>query len=439
LLKREHCTLDPQLLSHNIEIAVVAAVAILGGLFIGWLGRGGLQRKLNEAQSQLARAESQTKEQSRMVARMRSEQGTVASLALSLPSVVRELNRSDLDPRRVPGLILQLAEAIFQPGLILFYETRRPPGGEGTKELHLVASKGLSETPDSLKHMPFGTGKIGWVAEAKLDMLKEAWVNLTRTDGEIVQDNHPTVEIDILGPLVHHDVHQEEVLGVLCLGAPGIRPRDEKLMFQMVTNLGSLALVNAKYRSKLREQANTDGLTGLLNKRFFLGEALGAEIFKAEQQGQSLSIFIFDIDHFKNYNDNNGHPAGDELLRGLSALLKKNLRPGDLCCRYGGEEFILAMPGADGRVALQVAERIRRAIEQYDFAHQEKQPNGNLTISGGIAVFPQDGDGAAELTEHADQALYHSKRTGRNRVTRYRGVDIGDVGSPIDIRAGSRG
>lgn len=416
--------------------ALLLALAFLLGVVVTGLARRSVYRDRARLRAELARAEAQAREQTRMVGRMRSEQGTVASLALSLPNVVRELNRSDFDPRRVPSLIVQLADAIFQPGQLLFYETRRKPGEERRRqELHLAAHKGLGSMAQSIEHVAFGEGKIGWVAQMKIDMLKDAWINLTRNNGEIVGDNHPALDMEIMGPLTHYDMRfrEEEVLGVLCVGSLGVRPRDEKLMFQMVTNLGSLALVNADYRSKLREQANHDGLTGLLNKRYFMDEVLGQMIFDAEQSAQKLALFIFDIDHFKAYNDHHGHPAGDELLRRMATLLRSSLRPGDLCCRYGGEEFILAMPEADGPEAMQIAERIRRVIEEHTFPNQEEQPNGNLTISGGVAVFPKDGTSATELTRHADEALYQAKRGGRNRVVRYRGVAIGDAGDEIDM------
>jgi diguanylate cyclase (GGDEF)-like protein len=418
----------------NFLLGLAAGGVLLLGLMVGWaLSSRGYTNRVAHLADQLARAENHAKEQGRMVARMRSEQGTVASLALSLPSVVGELNSRDLDPRRVPGLILNLAEAIFQPGQILFYETRRLPGEEkrGT-ELFLVASRGLKSPPESVKQIPFGEGKIGWVAQTRLDMLKTAWRNLTRTDGEFVEDNHPMLELDIVGPLVHHG-NQDEVLGVLAVGSLGIPPRDEKLMFQMVSNLGSMALVNADYRSRLREQAHHDGLTGLLNKRYFLGERLPTLFYEAHCGAKKLALFIFDIDHFKTYNDTNGHPEGDELLRSLARLLRENLRPGDLCCRYGGEEFVIVMPGTTASAAMEVANRIRETIEVFEFPHQEKQPNGSVTISGGVAIYPEDGEDVAELTRHADEALYESKRGGRNRIARYHGVNIGDVGDDRDL------
>ena len=404
---------------------------LLGLLFVGLsvaagiaMGRASRKRLYDEAEerlrTRLTRMEALTREQSRMLA-----QGTVASLALSLPSVVRELNRADLNTRRIPRLILSLAEAIFRPTQVLFYVTRSASGSNAeSQELHLILQKGLQDVPENIKTIPFGQGKLGWVAENRLDRLKEDWVNQALTDGAHIPDNHASLEIDIVGPLVHYTREGEQVLGVLSLGSPQVRPRDEKLMFQMVTNLGSLALVNARNVSRLREQANRDGLTGLLNKSSFM-EELAVKMLDTGKKAECLSLFIFDIDYFKNYNDTNGHPAGDELLRILAKLVSDSLRPGDSCCRYGGEEFLIAMPDTNGKDAFKVAERIRETIADHRFANQESQPNGNLTISGGVSAYPDSGSNLEELIQTADQALYQSKAEGRNRVTRYRSIGMG--------------
>jgi diguanylate cyclase (GGDEF)-like protein len=413
------------------NLVLTGALAIALAALLAWLaGRCGKRYLNNEIvvlNQKLARAVAHGKVQSRIVSQMRSEQSTLASLALSLPSVVRELNSHDLSPRRVPDLILQLAEAIFQPGQILFYQTVMASSPRGNqRELRLTAHRGLGELPETLRRIALGQGKIGWAAEHKVDMLREGWTNLKRTDGIVVESNHPALEADIIGPLVHSTVQGDQVLGVLCIGALGARPRDEKLMFQLVTHLGSLAMVTAQQKKQLADQANHDGLTGLLNKRSFQ-RRLGEMIIEAEQAAKPMGLFIFDIDYFKSYNDTNGHTDGDELLRSLSTLLKNTVRPDDLCCRWGGEEFIVAMPDTDGPLAQQAAERIRREIEDYPFKNQEKQPNGNLTISGGVAIGPLDGADVTTLTKHADQALYESKHKGRNRVSRYRGVQIGSI------------
>ena len=410
------------------EIAVVMlliATAVLLYVLLVTQARGRKQKtEITNLEHRLVRTEAQTKEQSRMISRLESDKGSVASLARSLPTVVRELNSGDIDPRRVPQLIVNLVRAIFQPAQVLFYQTRSTQGGQ---ELALAYCFGLGEIPEQLKIVPFRKGKIGWVATHGIDMLREDWNNPARTDGVRVEDNHPTLKADIVGPLVHHSRDNEEVLGVLCIGAPASMPRDEKLMFQLVTNLGSLALINANLVTRLKGQANTDGLTGLLNKRYFMDDLLPQMIVEVEQQARSLALFIFDIDHFKTYNDTNGHPAGDELLRGLAELLRRQLRPSDRCCRYGGEEFVVAMPNSTREEGLRIAERIRSAVEGEPFGHREKQPGGRVTISGGVAVLPHDGNSAADLTKHADVALYESKRRGRNRITLYHGIDIGDA------------
>ena len=408
-------------------VPIMAALLLLWALLVT-VSRYRKQRaELAKVANRVVRAEAQTKEQSRLISRLRSDNGSVASLARSLPWVVQELNRGDLDPRRVPPLILNLIHAIFQPAQVLFYVARGAGDVQGSaRELTLAEHYGLTDVPDALKRVPFGKGKIGWVAAHRIDMLREDWLNPARTGGARIEDNHGALKSDILGPLVHYSRGHEEILGVLCIGSPGIVPRDEKLMFQLVTNLGSLALVNANLVKRLHTRAKTDGLTGLLNKAHFMNELLGPMIVETESKAGSLSLFLFDIDHFKNYNDTNGHPAGDELLRGLADLLRKQLRPTDRCCRYGGEEFVVAMPDTTREEGFRIAERIRCAVEQEPFPHREKQPGGKVTISGGVAVLPHDGNSAAALTKHADMALYESKRRGRNRTTMYHGIDIGD-------------
>jgi len=417
-------------------------VGMLAGLILGLiLGRSRRRsdvatNEVDRIQARLTRAEKSHKEQVRQLRHLRGEQSNVASLAMSLPEIVRELNSSKLDAKTAPRLIMNLANSIFKPEQILLYVV--PPstdGGPAKRELLLLSQKGLAKVPDEIRRVPFGHGKIGWAAEHKLDKLDSDWFKLSRAEGVTVPNNHPALKLDIVGPLQHFGDHGDEVLGVLCLGAPAIRPQDEKLMFQLVTNLGSLALVNVRNLKRLRNQANTDGLTGLLNKRHLLKE-LANQVIAAENQAQTLGVFIFDIDHFKNFNDTNGHPAGDDLLRQLAQLLRETLRPNDWCCRYGGEEFMVIMPQTGPKEAMEIAEGIRRAIDERVFPHQENQPTGNLTISGGVAVFPTGGSSSEELIKHADSALYESKHSGRNRVTQHHSVSFGELNaneSEIDL------
>lgn len=402
----------------------------LAGFWLGRLGRAASHREIALLTGDVSRSEAHSREQTRLLSRMRFEQATVSGVIRQLPDIVRDLNRSDLEPERIPALLFTLAQDIFQPEHILLYTVAAPGDEEAPNdELILQAHRGLGEVPSALRQIRIGEGRVGWAAENKVEMLSDDWLNQTRTEGKSIAENHPTTRLDMIGPLVHYGGKGAQLLGALCIGVAKSagRPRDEKRMLQLITGLGSIALMNARYVKELQLKANHDGLTGLLNKRHFLLE-LGNLIHKAERENLPLSVFMFDIDHFKKYNDQNGHQDGDELLKTIARVLRKCVRPGDLVGRYGGEEFLLAMPDTDRDGALTAAQRVREAIESYPFAHGEKQPLGKLSISGGVAAFPADGTQGPDLIRNADQALYRAKAEGRNRVFAYRAVEFGESG-----------
>lgn len=173
-----------------------------------------------------------------------------------------------------------------------------------------------------------------------------------------------------------------------------------------------------------REQALFDALTGLYNRRYY-DEQLEIEFVRARRYGRELSVVFLDVDHFKTYNDRNGHAAGDDLLSRLARLVRSSVRVADIvtrgdgaafAARYGGEEFIVLLPETPLSGATVVAERLRHAIEQADFAGAATQPGGRVTLSLGVAsLTPADTSGAG-LAARADGALYRAKRTGRNRT-----------------------
>jgi diguanylate cyclase (GGDEF)-like protein/PAS domain S-box-containing protein len=164
----------------------------------------------------------------------------------------------------------------------------------------------------------------------------------------------------------------------------------------------------------LKQQAIRDGLTGLHNRRY-LDETLPRELQRAERQKQSVGIIMLDIDYFKPFNDTYGHDAGDTLLRAMGAVLQEHTRGADIVCRYGGEEFTLVLPGASLAATQQRAEELRTEVQALMVEHGE-QVLAQVTISLGIAVFPEHGMTADSLIRAADQALYQAKRSGRNRV-----------------------
>jgi two-component system, cell cycle response regulator len=167
--------------------------------------------------------------------------------------------------------------------------------------------------------------------------------------------------------------------------------------------------------SALKEMAVRDGLTALFNHRHFQ-EALAQELSRSSRSGKPCSIVFMDVDNFKAYNDTHGHPDGDKLLRTLSEILIAHLRCSDLAARYGGEEFVLLLPETPKAAALRIAESLRAKVEKEHFPGRERQPLGRVTISAGVACYPEDGRDAQTLLGCADQRLYQAKNGGRNQV-----------------------
>lgn len=175
------------------------------------------------------------------------------------------------------------------------------------------------------------------------------------------------------------------------------------------TNL-SLTQLNAQ----LEDLATVDPLTGLYNRRF-MDETLEREVVRAKRKQAPLAVIMIDIDHFKSFNDALGHAAGDVVLRAAGELMKRHTRASDVVCRYGGEEFLVVMPEAGAEIARERAEALRLAVQKLAISH-EGRALGEVTISLGIAMFPQHGSSVAELVAAADAALYDAKSRGRNRL-----------------------
>jgi diguanylate cyclase (GGDEF)-like protein len=169
-------------------------------------------------------------------------------------------------------------------------------------------------------------------------------------------------------------------------------------------------------QEELRELSTRDALTGLYNRRY-LEESFRRELLLAERTGHPVSVIMGDLDHFKAVNDRCGHLAGDEVLRVFGSLLKQNARASDITCRYGGEEFLLVLPGLTEEGAIERAELLRRTMEATRVSYGASQIT--VTASFGVACFPCHGRTADELIAAADSALYSAKSGGRNRVGVY--------------------
>jgi len=173
-----------------------------------------------------------------------------------------------------------------------------------------------------------------------------------------------------------------------------------------------------EHKMVLREQATRDSLTGLYNRRFF-NETIEREFARARRENYQVSVMIMDIDLFKEINDSYGHVFGDEALRVLSTLINVNVRSGDIAYRYGGDEFVIVMPGAEIEIAKGRAEVICQAFTASSI--HENGRDVSATLSVGIALYPEHGESGIDILRHADLALYQAKHDGRNRVCVWKG------------------
>ncbi len=176
----------------------------------------------------------------------------------------------------------------------------------------------------------------------------------------------------------------------------------------------ALALANLRLRETLKSQAIRDPLTGLFNRRY-LEETMARELDRAKRLGSGLGVIMLDLDHFKEFNDTMGHKAGDALLNALGILIKSQCRGEDIPCRFGGEEFLLLLPGASLEATLARAEKLRRGVKQLKVRYQG-QLLRSTTVSLGVALYPDHGSTGEVVIEAADSALYRAKEEGRDRV-----------------------
>ena len=187
----------------------------------------------------------------------------------------------------------------------------------------------------------------------------------------------------------------------------------KQLIATRVVEQYSLFLANFRLRDALKREAIRDPLTNLYNRRY-MEEALNREVQRAERRKTSVGIIMLDVDHFKKFNDTHGHEAGDLVLEELGNLLQKNIRGGDIACRYGGEEFLLILPDTTLKIAAVRARELLERSRQLRIAHQEQILS--TTISLGVSALPEHGHTIHEIVNAADAALYQAKHNGRNQV-----------------------
>jgi diguanylate cyclase (GGDEF)-like protein len=271
----------------------------------------------------------------------------------------------------------------------------------------------------------FDEGITGWAARNR----EAALVNQAHLDPRVrfVPGTPVDPESLISIPLVARSAIKG-VLNIYRVGENGAFSEAESELAKRFGDAAALALDNAKIRARLEHQARTDSLTGLLNHSVFHERLLQA-LRGASQAHTPVAVMMLDIDDFKRVNDVHGHGVGDELLRLLADVLRASVRPEDVICRLGGEEFAVIMAGCDAVDAQSAAERIRRRLSDIDF-----QAVGGLTISTGIAFGPEHAMNPRELAACAEAAMMTAKVQGKNRIVCYSEEATQRPDTPADAR-----
>ncbi len=278
---------------------------------------------------------------------------------------------------------------------------------EANNELCIKAAQGIAEKVILDTRVKLGEGVCGKVArEGKSFLVKNI-----EQEPDFHRPNRPAYRTNSFMSAVMKS--KDRVMGVINVTdkashqQESFTPLDLKVL-TVIARQAAIAVENAELNQELEFLSTKDPLTNLTNYRFFV-QALDEEIKRLTRLPGNLSILMIDIDHFKSYNDTFGHLEGDQLLRDFAGILTTNLRGIDKVCRYGGDEFVVLLPGANVHEAKIVAEKLRRIVELKEF----KQP---VTISAGVAEFKSPIN-RFELTLRADRALYRAKQQGRNQVS----------------------
>jgi diguanylate cyclase (GGDEF)-like protein len=414
-------------------------LAITSGLLVPILLR--LRSAVGEARAAKASAGQQTSQLKKAHAALEEDLRFLTQFLKDYPRLARELY-SGLSERQIPGVLLAIVQRSLDPQQVAVLVKRADSKSEKSKAPRLVVAAAYPEGA-AVKvgtEVPLDTGEIGFAAESQIvvnrqDLQAETALSRIKPGSGLAGLPQP----DLIAPLVF----DQETLGVMVVAKPR-KSGDPKAALRLVAQTGAQVLHTAAQVSRMKTTAEMDGLTRIYNKKH-MEQTLNELVYRAacaaydqRTAGEalavpSLSVFLFDIDNFKNYNDTNGHLAGDKLLQELAGLVNESVRKDDVFGRFGGEEFLLILPHTTAAQALAAAEKIRTLLADHPFAFAEKQPLNRISVSGGVAEYPHHGLDAAGILHAADEALYEAKRSGRNCVRQAKAA-----ASPVPAPDGAR-
>ncbi len=316
---------------------------------------------------------------------------------------------SSLEIEKTLNVILEETHKVVKYHTGIIYLWRKDDG-------FLVPAAIRSPYRRHLEHVSVseGEGLIGWAAKT----CEAAIVYDSKKDPQLRHDQGLVQFLRSL--IVVPLVADNDIVGVMAVGKKEPAGFSDKQL-QILTILGSqaaIATAKALLYRRIEAMAITDGLTGLYNHRYFY-QRIEEEWQRSKRYTKTFSLILLDVDFFKKFNDSYGHKSGDTALATVARVLKESTRNVDVVARYGGEEFIVLLPETVAQNAMIIAERIRSNIKNQPFEIDRRKPMVSVTVSVGVANYPDNADNFEELIERTDQALYNAKNTGKDRVCQF--------------------
>ena len=359
---------------------------------------------------------------SRDLAINRQKQQQLSAYSAELNTLKKKLARNseiaDLFPRITkkmterfpadvyPSIAVRSVMEFFHAGKVGYFAP-----AEGSSDYTLVTGVGFPQDWPGKVRIRSDAGILGMALQKKIVVSK-----MDQHSSSDPRSSRPFLEgMDISPDFVAPVFGVTGTAGVLVVAGCPFPPEEERINISMLADLFSLAVQNAALLDPTRDGKWVDQLTGVSSRIHFL-QRFESEIRRTENYRQALALFMFDIDEFKKINDTHGHHAGDVVIKRLADILRKNTRGYDLVGRYGGDEFMVLVTSTTAEQAVAFAGNMREVISSTDIAIPGTDVPVRITISGGLAFFPTHGQTTTELFRAADDALYESKRQGRNRV-----------------------
>ena len=397
-------------------IAVAAMAGAILGFILGWLIRRSTQP---EGKTETDRLMRSYQELANEMTRTQEELKRKREIATRVPMIVRSLT-GRLAITAIPPIAVRFMKEFFHASQVGFFAPSR-----GETPFTLVEGVGFPPNWKGKIRISPDDGVMGMALSNRVVTTKEDHLSSkTQWPTGLNSLERNGIIPDLVAPVTM----DSEIVGALVVVSSEIRLREEIAFASMMADLLGNAFQHATTIETAEQSASIDPLTKVYSRGYFT-QRFEAELRRARNYSHPLTLLLFDIDHFKKVNDTYGHPAGDLILVKLGQVLADGIRSSDFAARYGGEEFTVVMTQADKEKAYTFAELLRSTVESTQFQIPGQEHHLKVTISGGVANFPQDGGSTTDLIRVADEALYQAKQSGRNRIVKAQ--QLGLDGKPI--------